>query len=633
MSAILGRVHFSGGGVDARAFGTALASLKRYGPDGASMRVEGAVGLGFQRLDIAPTSVEDRQPVEEGPLLLVADALLDNRESLCDQLMIEPQVRPHLPDSRLLLLAYRRWGRHCVARLAGDFAFALWDARERALFCARDHIGARPLYYLWRSQCCCVATDIRALQAFPDLPLVIDEARVAEYLRWPLDGREAGFLQDVHSLPAGHCLWADRHGVSLQPHWQPREVASVRYARREDYVAHFRELLELAVGDRLNTRFPVGSHLSGGLDSSGVTVLASRLMRAKGQCLDMSYSWSPAVSDRYPLADHQRDERRVIEAICRQEGIGCRYGTATGRDYRDFLSRDIALEGTTDLFEEWSVMRQAARRRTRVMLSGWGGDECATFGVRGYPGFLLKRGQWLRLGAIARRAAGGCRHPGRLVQFLWQECLLTLLPDPVYARFSPYRRFDHLEPLSRPGFIEQFAGRRRQRPPAWRDYPDPAVMQALLLENGHLGSRMSTWAHWSAPYGMVYRYPLTDLRLVRFVLGLPPELLWHRGQARSLYREAFGDRLPRQVGKSDTANEAKRMTIRAECWQLLAQEAANGGFQRPCGWLDMPALHASLLAAPSRMTTVEQVLRFLPLCASLQAWHLWQRYRSPPTAP
>jgi len=562
----------------------------------------------------------------DDPLLIVADAILDNRESLCDQLAIEARWRAQMPDSRLLLLAYRRWGRECVERLVGDFAFVVWDGREQVLFCARDHIGSRPLYYHRAGERFLFATDIRAIHAFPDLSLAIDESRVASFLLWPLDSSEASFFQDVHPLAPGHWLRVDRHGATLQAYWQPLEVPSIRYSRREEYTEHFRELLELAVDDRLDTRYPVGSHLSGGLDSTGVTILASQRMRSGGERLDMSYSWSPPVSSHYPLADSQRDERRVIEEVCRQEDIACLYGTTTGEDYREFLARDIALEGTTDLFEEWGVMSQAAQRGTRVMLSGWGGDESATFGVRGYPGYLLKRGQWLRLLSIARTAAGGFRHPRKLARFLWQEGLLTFLPDALYARYSPYLRPDQLELFYRPDFIERFPGARAHRMPAWREYPDPIAMQALLLQNGHLASRMSTWAHWSAAQGMVYRYPLTDRRLLRFTMGLPPELLWYRGQARSLYRDAFGHLLPRQLGKNDNANEKKRMYIRVECWQLLAEEAAKGRFQQDCDWLDMPALQARLGGAPEQMTSTREMLRFLPLCSALQAWYLWQRY-------
>ncbi|MDN3554782.1 asparagine synthase-related protein [Halomonas maura] len=626
MSAILGRIHFSARPVDPAAFGAALATLDHYGREGASMRVEAGVGLGYQRLDVSPSSVHECQPLGDGHFAIVADAILDNRDSLCDELHIESHRRSLIPDSRLLLLAYRRWGRECVQRLVGDFAFALWDAREQVLFCARDHIGARPFYYHAYGECLVFSTDIRALASFSDLSLVIDETRVAEYLLWPLGCREASFFQGVYPLPAGHCMCVDRHGVRLWAYWQPADVPSIRYARREDYIGHLRELLEQAVSDRLCSSYPVGSHLSGGLDSAGVTILASRLTRARGERLDMSYSWSPSINSDYPLIAHNRDERRVIDEICHREGIHCLYGTTTGQDYLDYLRRDIALEGTTDLFEEHGVMRQAAQRGTRVMLSGWGGDESATFGVRGYPGYLLKRGRLVRLLSIAHKAVGGYHRPRKLAGFLWRECLLTLLPDCVYARYSPYLRPDQLQFLYRPDFVERFASFSSYRSPAWREYPDPVAMQALLLMNGHLASRMSTWAHWSARHGIVYRYPLTDLRLLRFTLGLPPDLLWYRGQARSLYRRALAGLLPREVSKNDTVNERKRMKVRAECWTLLAEEAAKGAFQGECRWLDMPAFHTRILEAPPEMSSNQQMLRFLPLCSAVQVWHLWKHY-------
>lgn len=628
MSAILGRIHFAGAPVDPRGIDQALAALAPYGRDGANAWVEGPVGLGHQHLAISPASAHEAQPLARDGLVIVADAILDNREALCERLAIDHGSRTRTPDSLLILLAYRRWGHECVSRLVGDFAFAIWDAGRQALFCARDHIGSRPLFFCHRDGRFLFSTDVRGLLAHRDLRFPIADERVASFLLRPFDCQETSFFQHIRHVAPGHWLHVNRHRLEQQAHWHPQHTPSIRYRRREAYRDHFRELLETAVADRLKTRFPVASHLSGGLDSTGVTILASRLLRADGRTLDSSYTWSPPVSERYPLADGPRDERRVIQAVCDAEGIACHYGSATAHDFRAYLARDIAVEGAADLFEELPVMAHAGTRGTRVMLSGWGGDESATFGTRGYPAYLLKRGQWPRLVAMARQAAGGLRHGKDMARFLWQQALLPLMPDALYARFSPYIRSDQLELLVHQDFARRFAQARRQGGPAWREAPDPLKVQAALLQHGHLGSRMATWATWSAPQGLVYRYPLTDRRLLDFTLGLPPELLWHQGATRVLYREALDDVLPRHLGKHDSANEQKRMDLRVACWRLLAAESRRGRFHRPCPWLDTRAMRERIDEAPQRLSA-DDLLRFIPLHSTLRVWHLWQRYGDP----
>ncbi|MFC3286335.1 asparagine synthase-related protein [Litchfieldella rifensis] len=625
MSAILGRLHFSHGPVDPLGFQKAMAALDSYGREGSSTWIEGPVALGYQHLEISPESTHEVQPLAHDGIVVVADAIIDNRHQLCDQLSFDKGGRAAIPDSQIILHAYRRWGRECVSRLVGDFAFAIWDARHQVLFCARDHIGSRPLFFYHDNDRFLFSTDIRGLLAFGDISFAIDEYRVASFLIWPLDTNENSFFQHIQHVRPGHYLLVDRDHLAQQAHWHPRDMPSIRYRRHEEYSEHFRELLETAVTDRLRTRFPVGSHISGGLDSTGVTILANRLLRAEGRELDMGYTWAPPVSERYPLANSPCDERRIIGDICTQENMACHYGAATGRDFHEFLARDIAVDGTADLFEELPVMAHAGQRGTRVLLSGWGGDESATFSTRGYPAYLLKHGQWLTLFGVARTSAGGLRHVRRMARFLWQSTLLPLMPDAVYDRFTPFLRTDRLELFIKPDFIDRFPQVWSQRGLAWREYADPMKIQATLLQNGHLASRMTTWASWSAPQGLVYRYPLTDIRLLRFTLGLPPDLLWRKGVTRCLYRDALRDMLPRNLGKQDISNEKKRMDLRIECWRLLADEATKGQFQQCCDWLDTQSLRARLVDVPERVSS-HNLLKFIPLPSSLQIWHLWRRY-------
>ncbi|MBA2780242.1 asparagine synthase-related protein [Billgrantia kenyensis] len=626
MSAILGCVHFSQRPVDPRAFQRALSLLADYGREGAFAHVDSSIALGFQRLDISPESVHERLPLVEEGLCLVADAILDNRDELCDRLAIDRSQRAAVPDGRLLLLAYRRWGRDCVAELVGDFAFAIWDAKRHCLFCARDHVGSRPLYYCEDKWRVLFATDMRALLAFPDIEPHIDEDPVASYLFWPFDSHEVDFFTNIHHLPAGHWLEAGPAGVRLERYWHPEAVEPVRYPQRDDYVANLRELLETAVRARVRTHYPIGSHLSGGLDSSGVTLLAAQLLHEQGRRLDQVYTWSPPIGEAYPRLEEHRDERILIDRLCRQAGTECHYGTASAEDLRHFLNRDMAVEGTTDLFEEWPVMAHAGGRGTRVLLSGWGGDEAVTFSLRGYPAHLVQHGRWLSLLSLARHRSGGLRHGRRLLHFLWQQGLVPLLPDALYARFSPFRWLEGVEEYAPERFRQRFSDLKRRRMPAWREVSGPSKMQALLLTNGHLSARMATWAHWAAPHGLIHRYPWMDKRLLQFVLGLPPELLWQDGEVRWLYRRALGDLLPAKIAKQDPVNERKRQAISWQGWKELARELTdNEAASEGCEWIDQHVFRACLENVP-KTAGPEAALQAVNLMRAFRVWKLWCSY-------
>lgn len=623
MSAILARINFGGAPIVRDAFCRAFDVMAQYGGDGSNTWIEGPVGLGQHLLRFTPESSYEQQPHQWGNAVIVADARIDNRDELCSRFYLSPPEAAITPDSHLILRAYRLWGEDCTAHLLGDFAFAIWDQQNRRLFCARDHIGARPLYYYHTPFTTVVATDIRALQAFPDVECSIDELEVATHLIWPLVTSKNTFFKEVHILHPGQQISVSVTGIAQHAHWSADDAPGVRYKTVAEYAEHFRAVLETAVTARLRTDYPIGAHLSGGLDSSGLTVLANRQLRQRGRSLDMTYTWSPAKSESYPPV--RGDERNTIEMLCQQEDTRCHYGTATGQDFRDFLARDMAVEMTADLFEEFPVLAHAGGRRIRSILSGWGGDEAATFAGHGYIAWLLKQGRLIRLARLTRRHAG-IRRPRRTLRFLFRYAIIPLLPDTLYDRVDPYYRSDRQPTYIHPEFAAQYPQAASLNIASWREVADPRQMQERLLQIGHLAKRMTTWAVWSSAFGVVYTYPLTDRRVLEFALGLPPDMQYRNGKSRFLFREALKDILPPLPPKADPVNEHKRLDCELTCWRILADEVRVGQLlQNDIPWLDVEKLRAKLLTVPDEMT-VEQVPEFIPLATAVRVWHLWQRY-------
>jgi asparagine synthase (glutamine-hydrolysing) len=626
MSAILGRINLDGAPINAEAFQKAFAAMAGYGGDAAKTWIEGSVALGHHLLEITPESRNERQPHAWQNAVIVADARIDNRTELCDFFEIPPIERALIPDSHLILRAYRRWNEECTQHLLGDFAFAIWDQTHRLLFCARDHIGARPLYYYHSASCLVFATDIRALLDFPDADRTLDQLQIARYLIWPTRPQAKTFFKQIEKLKAGCQFVANRERLRTSTHWRPENAPGVYYRDQREYGAHLRVLLERAVGDRIRTPFAVGAHVSGGLDSSGVAVLANRALRDTGRSLDMTYTWSPPKSSEYP--PRQGDERDRIEAICSQEEIPCQYGSATAQDLLEFLARDIAVEGIADLFEERPVIAHAGARRIRVLLTGWGGDEAVSYHGTAYPAELLRQGRIMRLLQIARQDIGGFRRIKRIAGYLFRHAVVPNLPNQLYSRYErtlPEYTLAQQHYLTST-FSDEFASVFEERSKISREFPGARKMQSLLLQNGHLAERMETWAVWSGPERLVHSYPLTDRRVLDFMLGLPSFLLNRGGKWRQTFAMAIADILPISGAKSDPANEQKRRDIRLMCWQQLAQETAAilPNADKP-PWINADALYSNLTDVPVEMTN-EDIIRFWALRPPLRAWNLWKRY-------
>ena len=408
-----------------------LAALADHGPERATW-TEGGSGLGRRGAPSPEPDPSGRSahpfPVDHGAgLVVAADARLDDRDALCDALGVPLPERAGLTDAELILRAFMRWGRDCPHHLLGDYAFAVRDRRRRTLFCARDHIGARPFYYALTTRRFVFASAVEAVLAAPDVSDALDERVVATHLT--VEALRSGartFFAAVRKLPPGHTLTVeagrpeDGSGgprVRIEQYWHPERAPAARPASDDAYAEQLLDLYTQAVRDRLRGG-PVGVHLSGGLDSSSVAVLAAREARRRGHPPPLAFTWLPepgarslrrrkivqpgperrgrgdacvaptvasfstAQTPRPPKPEHAR-EYALVDAVCAQEGLQTCHGAPTPDDVLGVLRLDGTLPGVQVHLNEEIVQRHAAARGVRVLLSGWGGDEGVSFHGRG----------------------------------------------------------------------------------------------------------------------------------------------------------------------------------------------------------------------------------------------------------
>jgi asparagine synthase (glutamine-hydrolysing) len=535
-----------------------------------------------------------------GAFTIAADVRLDNRLELCAALAIDATEQTSLEDAALILRAYQHWGTGCVPHLLGDFAFAIWDGTAVRLFCARDFIGARPFYYHHNpdSGRFVFASDLLALSAHPHVPAELNLAYVTATLQLnfgQFQHPEHTFFRAIEKLPPAHCLTLDASGLRRWVYWQPGQTAEWRYSDEQEYMEELLCLLQSAVACRMPGAHPVGAHISGGLDSSSVAVLAHRIQKTQARTLT-GFSWSPPLPEN--AADLlPNDERSLVEAVRQAEGFPIRYTRLTPAHILAHAHRDITVQPSSTLQIELASSAVAAGLGIRIMLSGWGGDELMAFNGRGYFSDLLRRGHWLTL---QRGFTQRARLYGGSVWAQWiSAAIYPLIPTPILRILRPLD-FPSPRPLPtclRSSFVAALAGINPLSAPDTDERPGVRQMQIALLQHGHLSYRMESWASHGATLGITYAYPLLDQRLVEFALSVPDYLFFKNGWKRYLYRTALAGILPdslrwQKVKEDPAMAKATRSARREASGQLRADllgRAANP-------YIDVDQLQAALEA-------------------------------------
>ena len=614
-----------------------MRALAAWGRDGSGTWREGQIALGCQVTKVTPESIHEFLPYAEGKLVITADARLDNREELFSVIarrsrattkqsptneeiaslarsryaptntgLIDQRSLAMTSDSELILHAYRKWGVDCPKHLLGDFAFAIWDEAQKRLFCARDFIGARPFYYHNGNGTFVFASDVEAVLAAAGVPSDLDIDFVAAQLR-AMPGYpsfERTYFAAVRKLPPAHAMTVDASGMKMWRYWSPREVRAVRYAREQEYIAALLELFGASVDCRLRSAFPVGSHLSSGLDSSAIAIHAARTLRAQGRDLALGFSWAAPIAPGEELPPE--DERRLIEEMASLEHIPMAYAELSAPQFAAETLRRRTLPFGDFPFES-VVRRTAAGLGMRVMLSGWGGDEFITFNGRGFFAEMFLHGRWvacfreLKQRAVLNESSLWSDFKGKVIVPLLPDWVVGRLPIEKLNRSERSRK---LPPFFQPEFTARLRAAKQLPEDHLRERAGVHAQQLALLAHGHLTQRIEGWAQAGGQLGIEYRYPLLDRRLVEFALGLPPDMFMRTGRKRYLYRQSMQGILPDDVrwhNVKDVPARPQRAEIQEEVMrgqviplviQALADWREAG---RPLACLDLERARPSLL--------------------------------------
>jgi asparagine synthase (glutamine-hydrolysing) len=562
VSALAGIWYFDGNPAAEADCARMLAAQEIYGPHDGRAWSEGGLALGRRLFRTLPEDIHDRQPLtsRDGRLTLAADVRLDYRDELERELGIAPDEARQTCDAGLLLACLERWGERALDRLAGDFAFALWDRAARKLLLVRDFRGRRPLHFHRGRGFFAFSTMAKGLHALPDVPKAPDEQMVAEALALMPQRGERTFFKDIGHIEAGHIATVTPDGLTSRAYWQPQRM-NLRMSD-DDYVEGLRHHLDRAVQARLRgAGGTVGAHLSAGYDSGAVATTAARLMaQQEGKVIAFTsvprqgYD-GPAPRSRYndegPLAAATAAMHANIEHVLIH---GNRDSPLDGLDRHFFLFERPVLNLANAAWGA-AIHKAARARKLGVVLSGQMGNMTISYGGETLLPELVRAGRLLRWRREAAQlvAKSDMRWRGALVQsFGW---LIPAGPWRWLNRAFLGHAFDlhTYTALSAEGAEAHdlaTIARARNLDFSYRPRADGFETRLWVMRRGDGGTGgKGILAGW----GIDMRDPTADKRLVEFCLSVPSEQYLKDGISRSLAKRAFADRLPQAV-----LNEGKK---------------------------------------------------------------------------
>jgi asparagine synthase (glutamine-hydrolysing) len=368
--------------------------LAHRGPDGQGMKICGSTGLVHRRLAIIDLTDEGLQPMtnEDGTLWLVFNGEIYNYVELREELLEKGHCFHSHSDTEVILHSYEEWGEACLSRFNGMWAFALWDGKKEQLFCARDRLGIKPFYYTQAGGSFLFASEIKALLSHPDAGKKPDDLMLGTFLAWGvLDHSARTMFDGISQLLPAHYLVVDAGGPKQPVRYWDAPVNPEIHGTTPDAIVSARllDLLRDATRIHLRSDVAVGTCLSGGIDSSTLTVLINDIIRkeAPASVGSRQKTFSAVFTDR------RFDESRYIDEIVQATGVDAHRVEPSAGQLWDDIDHLVWVQdepfGSLSIYAQYCVMR-LAQKNVKVVLDGQGADELLA-GYLAYQGSYIIR--------------------------------------------------------------------------------------------------------------------------------------------------------------------------------------------------------------------------------------------------
>lgn len=491
------------------------------------MEVWSAPYVALAQFKLAMNEAERRQsmPLLTEDLVITADIRLDNRHYLLQQ----TGAPANCTDIVLLLHAWKKWKEECVTHLEGEFAFCIWNKVTQQCFLATDHIGFRALYYYDSPEVFIFCSEQKGVEAFKPSPARFNEVSLIEYY-FRQSCPAATYDSDVWTLCGGNTLVLANGMMTIRKYWEPIG-GRYKFKKDQDWQECLQQLIYEAVSNRLRTDKPVGITLSGGLDSSTITCILSKILQQKNQAL---YAFSSILPEKHhPEED---DERRYIELI----GNHCpnliqTYVTANA--YSPFEGIVAAFERDETFpnvfyYMDHAILDAAKEKQVGLLYTGFGGDHWVSW--KGNPVIcnLVKSGHLLTAWKLIRQFSH--KEKKKIPDIIKREVIVQARkkgkPEPVEAPFLQHQFFQ-----------------RYKTGLSFNAVDDITAHMCGNLRSGRTGIFPAMLAKRNERFGMQSAVPLLDKKIMEFMIDVPAHLYVKGGYKRSFIRHAMQGIVPDEV--------------------------------------------------------------------------------------
>lgn len=522
-----------------------LDLLAHRGPDDEGLYETAEVCLGHRRLAIIDLSPGGHQPMIDGHNALVFNGEIYNHKELRRELEQRGVVFHSRCDTEVLLRGYRTWGEDVILKLKGMFAFALWDGERRRLFCARDPFGEKPFYFYWGNNRFVFASEVEAAVAGLDSRPELDYRGLPHYLLKGYFAPGRSVYETIDTLRPGHCLELDLNTGRLKQwsYWAGRfELGRTPAIGYKEAVRLSGEFISGAVQSRCESDVPAGALLSGGVDSSLVSLALAEFLQSQLRTFTATFAGNTLDESRFALQVASQVHSTHLEAEVKQASLPSllpRLVEVYGEPFGDFSAIP-----TLSIFE-------AVKPHVKVVLTGDGGDELFA-GYKDTRLFLFRAKFLPLLGAIGKLGGGIL---DSLIYSRWRRlreigyAMIALGPDASAVFYS----------LHRDGWTLPWR-KQFMRPEAWRCTGEDAVEREEALRfmaAGHtdleryLNSRLECLSQGfltkidraSMAHSIEARCPLLDVDLFEWASGLSEAVLLPGGHPKGLLKDLLASRM------------------------------------------------------------------------------------------
>lgn len=567
MSVICGFVNVNGIDVSEDLGKNMLKSFELYKVDEIKYINKANVFMGCGIQHITPESFNEVLPYYDVTrnLVITADAIIDNRKELLEAFKVKEELWSNITDSDLILRAYEKWGRECPKYLIGDFTFAIWNKDKEELFCARDHVGKRTLYYYCDKSVFAFSTLMKPLlKVYKDVKL--NERWISDFLAidsilHEVECNETVY-EGVYQVPPATSIVVDKSGIHKEVYWNPlKEVKSLKYKTDDEYDEAFKKVFFEAVNCRLRSSGEVGVMLSGGLDSGSVGCLAAKKLQETRRTLK-AYSSIPQLEVKHDDSYYIADESKYIEEIIKTyKNIEINYCKSVGKSSISNIDSFIQVleqpyKTIENLFWYDEILELASKDGCKVLLNGQYGNCTISFGDFVTNSLTLFRD--MRYVKLYREISAYSKLR-KVPTYKVSKALLKVFVPYNLKRLIKKRKEKvdiYIDSPVNPMLIRKWNVDNRINELRLNEYPKryydlyetrKDIVNPIAFS--HIGA-MET--KLSLTHGIVQRDPTRDKRVIEFCMSIPTDQFVSNGQGRNLIRRGMKGILPDMIRINST---------------------------------------------------------------------------------